>query len=331
MKKVLSIGILGAAQTAPRVIINPAKNIENICIFGIASRDKSKAEKFAQLYEIPNVFPDYNSLIECDVIDAVYIPLSNDLHTRWVIKAAQSKKHILVEKPICLRIEEFDAIEKVVNENKIYLLEAIMVQHHPWQKEIRKIIETKIYGKLQSIKTHFTYQLREKNKDSYRFFPEKGGGVFFDNGPYWIQFVQSCIGLEPKSFEGISNFNGPNGTDWNFEGRMVFSDGVYAEFLASYELPYEAIHWLQFEKIKIRIRNFSRPAFGNYKLYIDNYHIDTGEKEKISFPSQNYYFNQLNFFLRVIEGKENNISLNSSRERVNIMEKIYNFAKINRN
>lgn len=321
----INIGVLGTAKITQRAIIEPAKALDNVCIFGVASRELEKANKFAQVHGIPHVFPDYESLLCCNLIDAVYIPLPNSLHTPWIIRTALAKKHILIEKPICLRTEEFDAIENAVTKSGIYLLEAVMTQHHPWQKRISEIIKTGIYGNLQSIKTRFTFQFAEE--DNYRFSPEKGGGVFFDVGTYWVQFIQSCVGLHPKSIRGRSDFRGPNGIDLTFEAWMDFQDGIRTEFLCSFERSFEASHWLKFKKTEIGIRNFLRPTIGKQMISIEIHHLGNNKRQQISFIPENYYCNQLNFFLRVIKGKEKSFPLVRSGERVRIMEDIYNAAK----
>lgn len=174
MSKVINIGILGAAKIAPRSIIEPAKRLKQFNVFGVTARDMDRAEKFAKTHNIAHVFKDYDSLLASKDIDLVYIPLSNYLHAPWIIKAAEEKKNVLVEKPICLRIEEFNEIKKVMEDKGILLLEGIMIQHHPWQKKIKEIIDAGIYGRLKSIKTHLTFQFNERG--NYRFFPENGGG-----------------------------------------------------------------------------------------------------------------------------------------------------------
>lgn len=330
MKKPLCIGILGAANIAKRAIIEPAKKLEGVEVFGVAARDSAKAEKFAQDYEIQTVFPSYDALIESDRIDAVYIPLANHLHTPWVIKSIQAKKPVLVEKPICLSIEEFDAIEVAAATHGVPVLEAIMVQHHPWQKKLREIVETGIYGNIKSIQTSLTLQFSEAdNPGNYRFSREQGGGAFLDLGTYWIQLVQICLGLQPDAIAAQAIFNKPDGVDLAFKASLNFPQSAIAEFDCSFERPFEANHSLELEKAHIKIQNFFRPLFGIQSMSLDVHHLETNETEKIKFPVQNYYVNQLEFFLRIIEKSENILPLSQTRERVKIMEKIYRVAASN--
>ena len=327
MEKPLRIGILGAANIAKRAIIEPAKKLAGVEVFGVAARDIAKAEKFAQDYGIQEVFSSYHTLLESDRIDAVYIPLANHLHTPWIIKSAEAKKPILVEKPICLSIEEFDAIQAAVETYGVPLLEAVMVQHHPWQKKLREIVETGIYGNVKSIRTILTLQFAEaENSGNYRFSPDLGGGAFFDLGTYWIQFVQICLGLQPDGIAAQATLNKPGGVDEAFEARIGFSNGAIAEFDCSFDRPFEANHYLELENAHIKIRNFFRPLFGIQSMSLDVHHLDRGEREIIKFPVQNYYVNQLEFFVQMLAGHEQNLPLSQTRERVKILEAIHRVA-----
>lgn len=323
MKKPLSIGILGAANIAQRAVIEPAQKLEGIEVLAVAARDQAKAEQFAQNHGIPLIFPSYDALIESDRIDAIYIPLANHLHTPWLVKSAQAKKPILVEKPICLGLAEFEAIEAAVTTHGVPLLEAVMVQHHPWQIKLKDIIETGIYGKVQSIRTCLTLQFPEaENLGNYRFSREYGGGAFLDLGTYWIQLVQLCLGLEPNAIAAEATLNRPDGVDVACNVRLTFPQGAIAEFDCGFDRPFEANHWLELEKAHIKIRNFFRPLLGIQSLSLDVHHLDTGEKEMIKFPVQSYYVNQLEFFGQILEGKAQNFPLSQIRERVKIIEEI---------
>ena len=320
----IRFGILGAAKAAIRSILESSRSFRNIAIGGVASRDKRKAEAFAKDHDIPLVFSDYDALLECKDIDAVYIALPPALHAQWIIKAANSKKHVLVEKPICLLPSTLDVISNVAEKNKIAIVEGIMVQHHPWQTKIKELIQTELFGKIRSIGTKCSFRLREN--EGYRLIPDKGGGVFFDLGSYWVQFMQVCLGLQAVSVDGQSDFDGPNGIDTTFEAVMNYQDGAQGTFLGSFALPYEATHLMYFDKARIRIRDFFRAAVGSHSISIDIKAENKLGMDRIVFDSQNYYVNQLDYFLKTIAGDLEKPSMCEYKERVKIMEQVYRSA-----
>lgn len=125
------MGIIGCSTILPRAIIGPAKAIDNLCIYGIASRKRSKADEYAKKYKIDRVFDSYEDLLNCEDIHCVYIALPNDLHIEWVLKAINANKHVLVEKPMCLKSDEFDLILKEYEKKNIKILEGLAIQHPP--------------------------------------------------------------------------------------------------------------------------------------------------------------------------------------------------------
>jgi NDP-hexose-3-ketoreductase len=321
----LNIGLMGAASITPRSVIAPSKRMDDVRVCAIASKSKERAKEFASRYGVSDVYADYESLLRSATVDAVYIALSNELHATWAIEAAKSKKHILVEKPMCLSSEEASRLMAAAEDNHITILEAIPVQHHPWQASIRDMVNRKLYGRLLGTTSTITFRL--KGDQGYRFSPEKGGGVFWDEGCYWCQFLQSVGDLAAIQIGGYSTFSGPGGIDLTFEAFTERVDGGKSAFICSYEMPFSNTHVLIFENGKVRIRNFFAPAFGDYRLKIDIAHNDSRLQETIAFEPRGYFYEQLRFFADVVQRRVENIPISASLERIRFMEAIYGRAK----
>ena len=69
---------------------------------------------------------------------------------------------------------------------------------------------------------------------------------------------------------------------------------------------------------------------GNYRITIQIEDKKTGAKEKTGFDPQCYYTNQLRFYAGVLTGKEKNIDLTQSFERIHLQEAIFNMARLNK-
>jgi dTDP-3,4-didehydro-2,6-dideoxy-alpha-D-glucose 3-reductase len=324
----INMGLLGAASITPRSVISPCGKLDNIDITGIASTVSSKAEAFAQKYGISTAFTDYQSLIDSKDVDAVYMALPNSLHAQWCIAAGKAKKHILVEKPLCLTPEDAARISRAVQENNVFLLEGVMTQHHPWERGLIALVKEQRLGKLKGIKTVQTFRLNDKN--SFRFMREYGGGVFFDESCYWLRLLQALelFPLQKIQCEADPSFNGQ--VDTTCKIRAEARGGVDVEALFSYDMPYEAVHFFTFTEGTARIRNYLAPSLGDFRIRIETRHAsgnDTG-KETITFTPDNYFYRQLAFFAEVIEGKNENIPLSQSTERIDIMSGIHDLITV---
>src|SRR5262245_8565478 len=110
-------GILSTAKIGREKVI-PAIQASKYCeVYGIASRQKQAAEKIAGDLHIPKAYASYEELLNDASITAVYVPLPNDLHVAWSIKALDAGKHVLCEKPIGLSSSEAQKLINVAAEH----------------------------------------------------------------------------------------------------------------------------------------------------------------------------------------------------------------------
>jgi len=325
----INLGILGCAKISTFSIFNAVKDIPQIKIFGIASSSMFRAIEYANKYNIPKIYNSYEDLINSNDIDCVYIPLTNDLHYQWSLESLNAKKHVLVEKPAALNNNDFKNIMQACIKNKVHLLEGIMTQYHPWQKFLMEINDSKKYGKLKKIKSVMNFMLNKDDSSNYRLIPEKGGGVFYDQGVYWLQFLQCFKNLDNIKYHAVSKFKGPNNCDWTFDAEIIYKDGLISEYQTSFEKPFEASHELEFEYAVIKIPDFMRPYFGYQKIKIEINDLRTGLKNIIIFNPENYFVNQLKYFISMLNENININQLEKISERIYYLEKIYNYAKNN--
>src|SRR4051812_7937557 len=103
-------GILSTAKIGREKVI-PGMQASQLCnIAGIASRNGEQARAVAEKLHIAKAYDSYEALLDDAEIEAVYIPLPNQLHVPWAIKALEANKHVLCEKPIGLTSTEAQAL-----------------------------------------------------------------------------------------------------------------------------------------------------------------------------------------------------------------------------
>ena len=124
MTKITQFGILGCARIARRGMIEGIQEAGVSRLAAIASRDEEKARSWAAEFGIPKHYDSYEGLLADPDIDAVYIPLPNELHREWSLKAALAGKHVLCEKPLGLDLEDARAIVEGCREAGAALMEA---------------------------------------------------------------------------------------------------------------------------------------------------------------------------------------------------------------
>ena len=183
-------GIVGLGHMANN-FASAIKEVKNAKLVAISSKDNSKLDTFAIKYNITKklTFNDYNSLAECNEIDAVYIATLNNTHADLICLFAKNKKNILCEKPFCINIQEGEKIKKEIKDNNVKFFEAIAYLSHPQTSEILNLIENDEIGEVNSIKSEFGFEVKKITPMSRLFNQEFGGGAILDVGCYPISFL----------------------------------------------------------------------------------------------------------------------------------------------
>ena len=188
-------GILGAALIA-RTDLAPAIHLATGGVLAaLATRDPARAAPFLARFPGLRVHGSYDALLADPEIDAVYIPLPNDMHVDWSIRAAEAGKHVLCEKPIALRAADIDRLIAVREATGRLVAEAFMVLHHPQWARVRSLLDGGAIGRLAHVQGVFTYF--NDDAGDIRNQAARGGGGLRDIGVYPCVTTRFATGAEP--------------------------------------------------------------------------------------------------------------------------------------
>jgi len=223
---VISTADIGMSKVTPA--IQKATNCE---VVAIASRDADKALAAATQLGIPASYGSYEELLDADDIDAVYIPLPNDLHAEWTIKAAEAGKHVLCEKPLAVSAAQASAMATVCREAGVKLAEAFMYRHHPSWVEAVRLVRSGEIGELQAVQSWFSYFNDDPADIRNRL--ANHGGALMDVGCYNINASRMLFDAEPTRIESVVRRDPVMGIDIVTSGLLEFEGGGQATFTCS--------------------------------------------------------------------------------------------------
>ena len=92
-----------------RFHLHAIRTIEDAALAGVYDPVAANAEQAAAEYGA-RAYPTYEALLEDDAVDAVCICTPSHLHAPLALAAVRAGKHVLVEKPVALRMEDCDAL-----------------------------------------------------------------------------------------------------------------------------------------------------------------------------------------------------------------------------
>lgn len=182
------IGIVGAARIAPMALIKPARACDDVSVAAVAARDVARARDFATKHGIDTAYGSYDELIADRDLDAVYIPLPNGLHGRWIRAAIDAGKHVLCEKPFTANeAEAADIAERAATSDRV-VMEAFHYRYHPLALRVEEIVASGELGKLQHVETAMCFPLPKFSDIRYNY--ALAGGATMDGGCYAIHMAR---------------------------------------------------------------------------------------------------------------------------------------------
>ena len=327
MKKI-RWGLLSTARINQKLI--PAiRGSQTGELTAVASRKPKTASDYAKEWNIPFSFGSYEDMLASDKIDAVYISLPNHLHKEWSIKAMQSGKHVLCEKPMTVSLSDMDEMIDVSQKTKIRLAEAFMYRHHPQMKLVGEWVRSGDLGDISVVRGAFNFALHQH--EDIRMIPDFGGGCLWDVGIYPLSFVQYVMGEPPIEVSG-AKWVGPTGVDSSFVGQMRFSGDRLAQITSSFRTPrYTQVEILGTKGRIVLNRPFVDLEKGGTFLFYPADSDPEGSPKVIKIPEKELYLGEIEDMNdAILEGKENYLSLEESRNHVRTILALYESAKTQR-
>jgi xylose dehydrogenase (NAD/NADP) len=222
MAEPLRWGVLGARSKIYRTkLLPPMQARSGHVVVAEASRDADGGDG------------PYAELLRDTSVDAVYIPLPNDSHKRWILAALQAGKHVLCEKPLTMSAADTDEVYDAAASAGRVLSEAYMWPHHPRSQVILDLARTQL-GELRFSRAAFSFDLDRPHDHR---FDARGGGALFDVGIY---VLGPALLLAPREVRSVAATAARNehGVDVSMIGFVDLGEG----FGASIEVSFESVY-----------------------------------------------------------------------------------------
>lgn len=221
----LRIGVLGAAKIA-RLFIEAVRPSRKVVVTAVASRDAARAKSFMNDTGIARVHPSYEALLADSEIDAVYVPLPNNLHAEWSIRAVRAGKHVLCEKPLAMNARDCEEMLRAAEASGRLLAEAFMYRHHPQIARVQELVRSEAIGQVMAVEASFRFPLT--NVDDVRMNAEWGGGALLDVGCYCVSASRLFLGDSPVGMTALAAYHPVKKVDTSLQGVLDYGSGRYA-------------------------------------------------------------------------------------------------------
>jgi phthalate 4,5-cis-dihydrodiol dehydrogenase len=184
----IRIGIAGLGL-AGAFMIRAAAAHPRVALYAAMDPLPRPCEAFAREFGA-KVYSHFHDLCRDPSVEAIYISSPHRFHASQAAEAMEHGKHVLVEKPLALTLEECDAVVAAADRTGRHLIVGHTHAFDPNVREMHRLIQSGELGRLGMILT-FNYNdflLRPHRSDE--FDPERGGGIAFNQIAHQIEIVR---------------------------------------------------------------------------------------------------------------------------------------------
>jgi phthalate 4,5-cis-dihydrodiol dehydrogenase len=217
----LKVGIVGlgggASDMIPAFVQHP-----DIELTAAADIDTGQLEKFHREFH-GETYPSIEALCANPHVDVVYIATPNQFHTAHALIAMEKGKHVLVEKPMTLTLEDAEVMIQAAERHGVQLMVNVKHSFDPHIRKIREIVQSGELGRLRMLHYWYFSDWLYRPRTAEELNPSLGGGVTWRQGPHQFDVLRTIAGGLVRSVRAMTGM-------WDESRPVVGCHAAYLEF-----------------------------------------------------------------------------------------------------
>lgn len=184
------------------------RDCQNAKITAVCDKSRTLAEQKARMWNIPasGIYTDYGKLLSSPDIDLVELLVPHHLHAPMAVAACNAGKHVSVQKPMAVTLDEADQMINAANRNGVYFRVYENFMFYPPLVKVKSMIDNGVIGEPQILRMHFNNGTLDSSWKvplkawMWRFDEKKcgGGPLVFDHGYHLFSIAHYLMGPVEK-------------------------------------------------------------------------------------------------------------------------------------
>jgi UDP-N-acetyl-2-amino-2-deoxyglucuronate dehydrogenase len=169
--------------------------INGACLVAVCDAVSEKAIKISNQFGVPH-FADMHQMMREDNIDVVVVLTESGNHARHVIELARYGKHIVVEKPMALTLDDADSMIRACDESGIKLFVVKQNRFNVPVVKLREALEAGRFGKLVlgTVRVRWCRPQSYYDQDPWRGTWALDGGVLTNQASHHVDLLEWMLG-----------------------------------------------------------------------------------------------------------------------------------------
>jgi predicted dehydrogenase len=266
MLRIAQIGNGGIGRTHQLALKTLAQKYD-IAITAVSDVRKEYLEKSPAIWPEAKLYNDSILLLDKEQYDIVLICLPTYLHAQYAIAAMEHGSHVVIEKPVCLTIEEGDLLLETQKQTGVEVMAAQVLRLWSEYNYLKSVIEDGKYGKIQSLTMKRLSGRADGPAGFENWFSDlaQSGSIVLDLHIHDVDFLRYLFG-EPDCFSANSRKNQKGTpehiiTHYRF-GKIIASAEACGDYIKGF--PFETSYYAGFENATIVFNSNISPVLTVY-------------------------------------------------------------------
>lgn len=117
----LRIGVLGCGPISQAGHFEACRKAENAELYAICDLATDLLERMTAVHAPKKAYADYEAMLADPNVDAVIVAIADQFHAQMAMKAIEANKHVLLEKPMAMSVEEAEELRKASRSSNVVL------------------------------------------------------------------------------------------------------------------------------------------------------------------------------------------------------------------
>lgn len=196
MAQLLRVALLGCGRIAKRHAELLGRGmIAHTALAAVCDLDIQKSRDYGDRFRVPS-YTDMDAMMKREAIDVVAILTPSGLHAEHVLRLAPYGKHLIVEKPMALTLEDADAMIAACDRHGCKLFVVKQNRFNVPVVKLRQALEANRFGKLVmgTVRVRWCRRQEYYDQDAWRGTWAMDGGVLTNQASHHIDLLQWMMG-----------------------------------------------------------------------------------------------------------------------------------------
>ena len=155
----LGAAIIGCGWVAEEYI-KAFQEDERSEVRALVSRHRANAERYRNRYDLKcTIEADASKMLRQDDVDIVVVCTPHNVHTEYIVAAADACKHIIIEKPVALTPEDISKQQQAVRRNKVKTIVSFVLHWNPLLMTIDRLINEGVFGNIFFVEVDYLHRI----------------------------------------------------------------------------------------------------------------------------------------------------------------------------